>query len=117
MISPVNSDKTINTSTEQSGRSNPSQKTAAATEQIPNRQHQTVEPHDSTLEIDQARRLFDMENNRIQRAESGLENPQQARTLLQSIVQQIAGSPEEAAKAQAGKASAALSSLLQSAPA
>ncbi len=117
MISPVNSDKTINTSTEQSARSNSSQKTAAPTQQQASQQSPAVEPDGTAPDIDMARRLFDMENNRIQHAENNLETPQQARSLLQSIVEQIAASPEKAANAQAGKASSTLSSLLQNAPA
>lgn len=117
MISPINSDKTVNASTEQSGRSNPSQKTTAASEQATARQSQAAEPNSATLEVDLARRLFDIENNRMQRSETNLETPQQARSLLESVVQQITASPQAAAKAQAGKASSQLSGILQSAPA
>jgi hypothetical protein len=118
MISPVNSDKPINTSTDQSGQSRSSQKTTQAAEQTAPQQTQTTQASGSTVEVDQARRLYDIENNRIQASEFTLETPEEARSLLDNIVQQIANTPDAAAKAQAGNATAdPLSAILQSAPA
>lgn len=118
MISPVNSDKPINTSTDQSGRSHTSQKTAEASAQATTQQTQASEESSTTVDVNQARRLYDLENNRIQASASNLKTPEDARSLLENIVQQIATTPETAAKVQAGNAAAdPMAGILQSAPA
>ncbi|MEW7975865.1 MAG: hypothetical protein AB2540_01570 [Candidatus Thiodiazotropha endolucinida] len=118
MISPVNSDRPINTSTDQSGRSHTSQKPVEASVQSTTQQPQATQVDSAAVEVDQARRLFDIENNRAQASENALNTPEQARSLLESIVQQISTTPATAAEAQAGKASAdPISGVLQSAPA
>ncbi|MBT3092138.1 MAG: hypothetical protein JAZ02_01425 [Candidatus Thiodiazotropha endolucinida] len=118
MISPVNSDRPINTSTDQSGRSHTSQKPAEASVQSTTQQSQATQANSAAVKVDQARRLFDIENNRVQVSENALNTPEEARSLLESIVQQISTTPATAAEAQAGKASAdPISGILQSAPA
>lgn len=118
MISPVNSDRPINTSTDQSGRSHTSQKPVEASVQSNTQQSQATQADSAAVEVDQARRLFDIENNRAQASENALNTPEQARSILESIVQQISTTPATAAEAQAGKASAdPISGVLQSAPA
>jgi hypothetical protein len=118
MISPVNSDKLINTSTDQSGRSHSSEKTADRSSPSTTQQTQAPQASSPAVEVDQARRLYDIENNRVEASNNALQTPEQARSLLDSIVQQIVTTPESAAEAQAGNASAdPISSILQSAPA
>ncbi|MES9818346.1 MAG: hypothetical protein ACH255_07030 [Candidatus Thiodiazotropha sp.] len=119
MISPVNSDRPINPSTDQSGRSHTSQKPVETSVQSTTQQSQATQADSAAaVEVDQARRLFDIENNRAQASENALNTPQQARSLLESIVQQISTTPVTAAEAQAGKASAdPISGVLRSAPA
>ncbi|MEW8353390.1 MAG: hypothetical protein AB2665_06290 [Candidatus Thiodiazotropha sp.] len=118
MVSPVNSDKPINTTTEQSGRSHASQTTTeTAAAQSKQQPPQPATANAPTVEVDQARQLYDIENNRIESSETLLKTPEEARSMMQSIVQQIAASPETAAKAQAAKASKPLSAILQNAPA
>lgn len=119
MINPVNSDKPINASTDQSGRSQASRKTAE-TPSLPSGRQKTeaTQSTTTTVEVDQARRLFDIENNRIQPLENALQTPEQARSTLQSILQQLAASPETGAKAQAGNSSTdTFSGILQNTPA
>ncbi|MET0070791.1 MAG: hypothetical protein ABW096_12205 [Candidatus Thiodiazotropha sp.] len=117
MVSPVNSDKPINTTTEQSGRSHQSQTTTETAAAQSKQQPQPATANAPTVEVDQARRLYDIENNRIESSGTPLKTPEEARSMMQSIVQQIAASPETAAKAQAAKASKTLSAILQNAPA
>lgn len=118
MISPIiNSDKPINTSTEQSGRSHNNPKTTASSPQTPTQQSQAAQPNNASPEIDQASRLFDIEKNRMQPSETALNTLEEARSTLESIVRQMISSPETAAKAQAAKASPPLAAVLQSAPA
>ncbi|MES9968741.1 MAG: hypothetical protein ABW092_01825 [Candidatus Thiodiazotropha sp.] len=117
MISPVNSDKPINTSTDQSGRSHTSQKTTETSTQAASQQTQAPQASSSTVEVDQARRLYDLENNRVQATQSSLATAEEARSLLENIVQQMAATPQTAASAQAGKAAAdPMAGILQSAP-
>jgi hypothetical protein len=118
MVSPVNSDKLINTSTDQSGRSQTSQKTEQAPVSSTTQQPQETQANSPTVEVNQARRLFEIENNRIEASENTLQTPEQARSLLENIVQQIAATPEKAVEAQAGNASAdPISGILQGATA
>jgi hypothetical protein len=118
MISPVNSDKLTNTSTDQSGRSHSSEKTAERSAPSTSQQTQAPQANSAAVEVDQAQRLYDIENNRVEASNNALQTPEQARSLLDSIVQQIVTTPESAAEAQAGNASAdPISSILRSAPA
>ncbi|MBT2970102.1 MAG: hypothetical protein B6D72_05995 [gamma proteobacterium symbiont of Ctena orbiculata] len=117
MVSPVTSDKPINTTTEQSGRSHASQTTTETAAAQAKQQPASAPANGPTVEVDQARRLFDIENNRIESSETLLNTPEEARSMMLSIVQQMAASPETAAKAQAAKASSPLSDILQNAPA
>jgi hypothetical protein len=118
MISPVNSDKAINTSTDQSGRSNSSQKAAESSAPSTAQQTQETQANNSTVEVDQARKLFDIESNRVEAPNNAIKTPEQARSLLESIVQQIVTTPESAVKAQAGNVSTdPITHILQSAPA
>ncbi|MGD8912076.1 MAG: hypothetical protein PVI97_02400 [Candidatus Thiodiazotropha sp.] len=118
MISPVSSDKAINTSTDQSGRSHSSQKTAETSAPSTTQQTQETQANSPTVEVDQARKLFDIENNRVETSNNTLQTPEQARSLVESTVQQIVTTPESAARAQAGNASTdPIMHILASAPA
>ncbi|MCU7802856.1 MAG: hypothetical protein KZQ92_07795 [Candidatus Thiodiazotropha sp. (ex Lucinoma borealis)] len=117
MISPVNSDKPISTTTEQSGRSNRGNETDQTTVSTTTQESRTSIADSSTLEVDNARQLFNIETNRANAANAVISTPEQARSLLENILQQFASSPESAAKSQAAKVSTTLSSLLESAPA
>ncbi|MEW8508639.1 MAG: hypothetical protein AB2598_18260 [Candidatus Thiodiazotropha sp.] len=117
MISPVNSDKPINTTTEQSGRSHTDHKTAEAATSASTQQSEAAKADAPTVEVDQARRLFDMENNSIAPPETPLNTAEEARSTLASMLQQIAASPNTAAKAQAANAGSQLATVLQNAPA
>ncbi|MCU7932206.1 MAG: hypothetical protein KZQ90_15495 [Candidatus Thiodiazotropha sp. (ex Codakia rugifera)] len=117
MISPVNSDKPISTTTEQSGRSNQGKETGQATASTTTQEGKTPIADSSTLEVDNARQLFNIETHRANATNAVISTPEQARSLLENILQQFATSPESAAKSQATKVSTALSSLLESAPA
>ena len=117
MINPVNSDKSINTTTDKPSQSQASVKTDQVTaDNASAQQTQTQESGRPTLEVDSARQLFDIENNRSE-ATSTVTTPQQARSLLDTIVEQFGASPESAVKAQVAHVSAPLANLLESAPA
>ncbi|MCU7920788.1 MAG: hypothetical protein KZQ95_20895 [Candidatus Thiodiazotropha sp. (ex Epidulcina cf. delphinae)] len=117
MVSPVNSDKPINTTAEKSGHSNRSVKTDQTTVNATNLETHAPEAAGSTLEVDKARRLFEMEAGRANGADSDISTPAQARALLDNILHQFTASPEDAMKSQSAKATQPLASLLESAPA
>jgi hypothetical protein len=117
MISPVNSDKPINTTTEQSGRSNSSTRTDKTSVTAATQESKKPIADSSTLEIGNARHLFDIETNRSNGTDSVISTSEQARSLLESILQQFASSPESAIKSQATMSSTTLTSLLDTAPA
>jgi hypothetical protein len=120
MISPVNNDKSINTSTDQSDRSQASGKTAETASLPSNQQNtQNTPSTSSTVEVEQARRLFDIEKNSgVQSLENAPQTPEQARSLLNGILAQFTASPETMAEAQSGKSSAdTIAGILRSAPA
>ncbi|MCU7935676.1 MAG: hypothetical protein KZQ99_12480 [Candidatus Thiodiazotropha sp. (ex Dulcina madagascariensis)] len=119
MVSPVNSDKPINTTAEKSGYSNRSVKTDQTTVNTTNLETHAPEAagSGSTLEVDKARRLFEMEAGRANGADSDISTPAQARALLDNILRQFTASPEDAMKSQSAKATQPLASLLENAPA
>ncbi|MCU7906744.1 MAG: hypothetical protein KZQ76_13045 [Candidatus Thiodiazotropha sp. (ex Epidulcina cf. delphinae)] len=117
MVSPVNNDKPISTTTEKSGHSNRSVKTDQATVNTANLETQAPEAIGSTLEVDKARQLFEIERGRMNAADSAGSTPEQARALLDNILRQFAASPEAAMKAQGAKVTEPLAGLLESAPA
>jgi biopolymer transport protein ExbB/TolQ len=119
MISPVNSDKPIKPSTDHSDRSQANRETAEAPS-LPSSQQNTQKTQStaSTVEVDQARRVFDIENSNLQPLENAPQTPEQARSLLDGILAQLSASPETAAEAQASNSSAdTIAGILRGAPA
>ncbi|MES9833607.1 MAG: hypothetical protein ABW157_03620 [Candidatus Thiodiazotropha sp. LLP2] len=117
MINPVNSDKNIQTTTDRSSQSPANTKTDLATgngESVQETQASTSSR--STVDVDNARQLYEMETARSASAES-ISTPQQARSLVQNLLQQISNSPESAAEAQLAQITRPLANLLESAPA
>ncbi|MEJ2619002.1 MAG: ribosome maturation factor rimM [Candidatus Thiodiazotropha sp.] len=115
MINPVNSDKTIQTTTDKSAQSQGNKKTEPATT-TPVEQAQTIVRERPTLDVDNARQLYQMETSRSGQADA-VTTPQQARSMLDTLLQQISSSPESAAQAQMAQVSKPLANLLESAPA
>jgi hypothetical protein len=115
MINPVNSDKTVQTTTDKSTQSQGSKKTEQATS-TGVEQAQTVAEERPTLDVENARHLYQMEANRSGQSDA-LSTPQQARSMLDTLLQQFSSSPESAAQAQMAQVSKPLANLLESAPA
>ena len=117
MINPVNSDKSINNTAEKTSQSQTSAKadpvTSGGASAQPTQNQESVR---SPLDVDNARQLYELESSRSEAA-STVSTPQQARSLLDTIVQQLSASPESAVKAQAANVSAPMTNLLESAPA
>ncbi|MCG7945013.1 MAG: ribosome maturation factor rimM [Candidatus Thiodiazotropha taylori] len=115
MINPVNSDKTVQTTTDKSGQSHASSKTEQPRGSAVEQAQAAVEQR-PTLDVDNARHLYQMETTRSGQSDP-ISTPQQARSMLDSLLQQISSSPESAAQAQLAQVSKPLVNLLESAPA
>ncbi|MEW8627572.1 MAG: hypothetical protein AB2551_17625 [Candidatus Thiodiazotropha sp.] len=115
MINPVNSDKTVQTTTDKSGQSQASHKTETPGGSAVEPTQAAVEER-PTLDVDNARQLYQMETTRSGQTDA-IDSPQQARSMLDALLQQISNSPESAAQAQMAQVSKPLANLLESAPA
>jgi hypothetical protein len=117
MINPVNSDKSIQTTTDKPDQSRSNSKVdPMRAHSEPVQQAQATVSGRSTLDVDSARQLYEMESARSESA-STISTAQQARSLLDTLVEQISNSPESAAKAQLTQVSQPMANLLASSPA
>lgn len=117
MVSPITGDKPITAPT---GRSGESPKNSRS-EQIPSAPssplgQRAIEATGTTLEVDKARQLFDLENqpNRVSGTE--ITTPDAAHSLLDTILEQFSTMPEQAMKTQGSQVTPPLANLLQTAP-
>ena len=116
MVSPINGEKPIATSTERLGESSKNNRPEqVAPSSASSRQSKPDEPTGDEIKLDQARQRLDLENQMTRPAGEQIATPEAARSLLDQILAQISSSPEQAFKAQ-GSASSPLANLLQSAP-
>ncbi len=115
MINPVNSDKTVQTTTDKAGQSQAGSKTETSGGSAIERTRAAVEER-PTLDVDNARQLYQMETIRTGQSDA-ISSPQQARSMLDTLLQQISSSPESAAQAQMAQAAKPMANLLESAPA
>jgi hypothetical protein len=117
MINPVNSEKTIQTSTEKSNQSR-----ATTNTELPGGNGESVSETQAasagraTVDVENARQLYEMETTRSSPA-AAISTPEQAHSLLQTLLQQISSTPETAAEAQLAQVTKPLANLLESAPA
>jgi hypothetical protein len=116
MINPVNSEKTVQTTTDKPNQSRANTQTGVTTtHDDPAQPPQAPAADHSVLDVDNARQLYAMENAQSAAATT-LTTSQQARSLVDTIVQQFSTSPESAAKAQMSQVSQPMTNLLASAP-
>lgn len=117
MVSPINGDKPITTTAERSGESAKSSRGEQAASGPSNTlEHKAAKPVGTTMEVDKARQLYDLESQQSRGTEQAVASPEAARSLLQEVLEQFSAAPEQAMKSQ-GSQSAALANLLLSAPA
>jgi hypothetical protein len=116
MINPVHGDKPVAPSSE---RSDPSAKSRGQEERaarpVPG-QAATASPTDTTLEVDKAWQLYQLENQGPRLESPGIASPEEARSLLARILDQISSAPRQALSSQGAMAGAALAHLLENAP-
>ncbi len=117
MISPISGDKPIAASTERAGESSKNsriEQTSIAPSNAP--EHKAAEPVGTTVEVDKARQLYELENQQSRVSGAQITTPEAARSLLDRILEQFSAMPEQAMKSQASDAAAPLANLLQTAP-
>ncbi|WP_177420965.1 hypothetical protein [endosymbiont of Lamellibrachia barhami] len=109
MVNPINGDKPITLTTEPSLHSNrTATKGRGEAEEAPARTHDT-ETTATNVQIDGARQLFELEQSR---PDGALETPEQARSLLDQVLERLGTTPQAVMQAQTGNASATLANLL-----
>ncbi len=109
MVNPVNGDKPITLSTGSSPHSN---RTAAKGQEEAGEtpaKTQGAEPTATDVQVDGARQLFELEQSR---PEGALETPEQARSLLDQVLERLGTTPQTVMQAQTGNSSATLANLL-----
>ncbi|MGD8909838.1 MAG: hypothetical protein PVF13_01760 [Chromatiales bacterium] len=117
MVSPINGDKSITASTERTGESaKNSRSEQAAISPSTSQERKTAVTLDSTLEVDNARQLYDLESQPSRVSAAQINTPDEARSLLGQILEQFSNEPEQAMLSQGSRAESPLASLLQNAP-
>jgi hypothetical protein len=117
MIDPINSDKPISPATARSGESHKSVKPEQSGLPSSAAEKQAETATGTTVEVDQARQLYNLENQVHSPLASTVKTPEAARSLLDTILEQFTSAPEQVFKSQATNVSAPLASLLEKAPA
>jgi hypothetical protein len=116
MVSPINGENPLASPSERLGESaknsRQEQRVASPTG---SEKPATAEPAGETPTLDQARQLFELENQAARPASEKINTPEAARSLLDQILTQIGNNPEQAVKAQ-GSVSSPLANLLQTSP-
>lgn len=116
MINPLAGDKPIAPSTEHTAQSGKSQESEQTAGRAPSREESAALPSGTTLEVDQARQLYELENQKARLEGPDISTPEEARSLLDRILEQISGAPEQAMSSQGSRAGTALALLLQTSP-
>ncbi len=117
MVNPINGEKPLALSTERSGASSRNSRAELAEGSESPREREAAESVGASVDVDNARQLYEMETQRAQGAATQIATPEQARSVLQQILQQFSALPEQAMRSQGSGVSAQLAGVLQTAPA
>lgn len=118
MVNPVTGDKPLSPATERSGESRGNNRTQQSPAQAGAMGQQADRiPAESTVTVDEARQLYNMENEINRTGNITVDTPEAARSLLERIVEQFSSNPEQAYRSQTDNTSVPLTNLLQKAPA
>ena len=117
MVNPINGDKPITTTTTRSDESSKRTEPNQVTAQTDRPEHKAAEPVNATLEVEKARQLYEMESQKNAPSGPAIETPEQARSVLSQILDQISQAPDRAMKTQASASASPLANLLEAAPA
>ncbi|MET0066167.1 MAG: hypothetical protein ABW076_07460 [Candidatus Thiodiazotropha sp.] len=117
MINPVNSNKTVNTTTDRTATPGTRDSSGSSgRDASPVRGTETVDEPRSAPEIENARQLYQMEQTR-NGAGVSLASPAEARATLDNLLQQFTGNPAGAASAQLANVTSPMANLLKLMPA
>jgi hypothetical protein len=118
MVNPINGDKPLSTTATRSDASSRGKEATPVSGQTDSASpQQSAEPVRAGVDIDKGRQLYEMESQRSAATGQTIETPEQARSLLGQILNQISQAPEQAMKSQASTDASPLANLLESAPA
>ncbi len=117
MVNPINGEKPLALSTERSGASAKNSRAERAEGSESPREREGAEPAGASVDVDNARQLYEMETQRAQGATTQIATSEQARSVLQQVLQQFSTTPEQAMQSQGSGVSAQLAGVLQAAPA
>lgn len=115
MVTPVNFDKPITTDADRTTQPNPRANSESVADQSPKSATQTADA-ESRLDVENARQLYQLETNKLETVRPEIETPEQAKTLLNRILQQFSATPEDALEIQGGGSNGLLTNLLSAAP-
>lgn len=118
MVSQIHGDKPLPATTERTGESAGKRRSEPDTGQNMGRSQNApaATVASDTVEVDKARQLYDLESQAIRPATTEIATPEQARSLLNRVMEQFSSQPEQALQSQTAGASASLANLLQSQP-
>jgi len=117
MINPINGEKPLALSTERSGASTKNDRPERTEARESPLGREAAEPVGASVDVENARQRYELETQRTRGAAAEIATPDQARSVLQQILQQFSAEPEQAMKSQASGVSAQLAGVLQAAPA
>jgi hypothetical protein len=115
MVTPVNSDKSVNPRIDTPSQSaqrmskNPDRQASDSTQARPGQKA------DAGVDVESARQRYQIENH-LSSAPSRISTPEQAGDLLGRVLQQFTADPGRSLQAQSPSSPAALSNLLERAP-
>ncbi len=118
MINPINSNKTVNTTTDRAGTTHNPGRSEAVNGQnpAPSRDTEGVTETSDAPDIENARQLYQLEHTRGANGVT-LETSAQARSVLDNLLQQFSENPARAASAQLSQVSQPMGNLLKLMPA
>lgn len=115
MVTPVNSDKPMTLGT---NGTTPSTGRASSTEATGDKNQNSIAPQaDTGPDVENARQLYQLENNPLETVRPSITSPEAARTLLNQILEQFSAAPADAIKVQGSGSNGLLGNLLSTAPA
>ncbi|MET0029776.1 MAG: hypothetical protein ABW101_19250 [Candidatus Thiodiazotropha sp.] len=117
MINPVNSNKTVNTTTDRPGTTRAQDQTSAQANPTTSlRGNEAVAENQGSPDIENARQLYQMEHARNGNGVT-LASSADARSVLDNLLQQFSENPARAATAQLANVSQPMANLLKLMPA
>jgi len=113
MVTPVNSEKSVTL-----GPNQTQTREGMTREQTHSQEGDspTARISESDPDVASARQMYQLESHRLETASARIDTPEQARTLLDQLLQQFSVAPEAALKAQGNGPSQWLDKLLSAAP-